>query len=831
MATLREIHVSACTSQPRACSSAPILWLAGRDDNDWWALEVEKGLFSFGQREALELLSPLIDGTFKGMRDQAGYMTAAKGYVKKGDFLEMMQDGTREQLKILRTKLEASMQAQGAKLWSEGNSEPLSRLFQRLPMSAKRVLNRLDPNGIILPRLFDSAWIRPLPLPVIEGALKRALRLLKKRQMFCPSKEEEELQSTLSSALPKHGDETIDSLSVWEEAFIMLLRNTVTDSMWTAVEAGVQRLLSSLYDFIAVPLKSLERGEKVVRAGVRSKDTKLQKDMLFCRGTVLDPWQHHDGESVDSKSNEVHGHEIISVIWDQPESKSFGLRPECDKWAMGSRVETVRFSDVHLSDVKVDDDGHEGTARRKRYPKGHALRGRSGKKRRGHVFFDHHLDVPHVLVSWKQNEKDDNVLEYVPVSELVLDRLGEARLTAFASLVTIVMDECVETRAEDVQADVSSRNKRSRKQAPEDARTTELKKKLLGAVFDVIDDDGNGDLSAEEAAAFVQRALRFVADTGVVAMQLSEEVLKLGLTSAVEIPTMLLKATFCMPNGDVTAATVSDAVLQPLRYLVEAILADYPVPASIMKNLVSPDKREDWRTEVNALRKEVRDKIHELKMLGYTQYPRADEPGAARDSEKVATLKTKLQALQLRDLTTRAAANGADEQTLDRLYRLAGPSDEECKKQLIELIVEQKIPVVVPLGRDPKKVAALKTKLQALNLRDLKIRAIEKGADEQTLDRLAGPSDEKWKKHVIELIMEQEKPTQGIGERLFRLLCINGKENETKEATFTCVVLCVVVHDFSSTIIVTTVPRFCTRTSIHGAIPISYYHKGRTYQS
>ena len=41
-------------SQPRADSSAPILRLAGRDDNDWWALEdvieeAEYGLFSFGQ--------------------------------------------------------------------------------------------------------------------------------------------------------------------------------------------------------------------------------------------------------------------------------------------------------------------------------------------------------------------------------------------------------------------------------------------------------------------------------------------------------------------------------------------------------------------------------------------------------------------------------------------------------------------------------------------------------------------------------------------------------------------------------------------------------------
>ena len=40
---------------------------------------------------------------------------------------------------------------------------------------------------------------------------------------------------------------------------------------------------------------------------------------------------------------------------------------------------------------------------------------------------------------------------------------------------------------------------------------------------------------------------------------------------------------------------------------------------------------------------------------------------AARDPEEVAALTTELQALKVRALMARAAANGADEATLDRL--------------------------------------------------------------------------------------------------------------------------------------------------------------------
>ena len=62
---------------------------------------------------------------------------------------------------------------------------------------------------------------------------------------------------------------------------------------------------------------------------------------------------------------------------------------------------------------------------------------------------------------------------------------------------------------------------------------------------------------------------------------------------------------------------------------------------------------------------------------------------------KEAELTAELQALTARELTARAAANGADDETLDRLDDL---SKEERVKQAIELIVEQEI--ALPIAAD-----------------------------------------------------------------------------------------------------------------------------------
>ena len=64
----------------------------------------------------------------------------------------------------------------------------------------------------------------------------------------------------------------------------------------------------------------------------------------------------------------------------------------------------------------------------------------------------------------------------------------------------------------------------------------------------------------------------------------------------------------------------------------------------------------------------------------------ADAPATpqvgVRDPQKVAELTAELQSLKVRDLTTRAATNGADEDTLDRL-------DELSKEELIELFLKK----------------------------------------------------------------------------------------------------------------------------------------------
>ena len=117
------------------------------------------------------------------------------------------------------------------------------------------------------------------------------------------------------------------------------------------------------------------------------------------------------------------------------------------------------------------------------------------------------------------------------------------------------------------------------------ARADESNELLVGAVFDIVDDNGNGATTREEIIAFLQRVVKFAADTAITVLISAEGLLQTAVHSVVKLPMSVID-DLVFTNGQFTATSLLRLLKVPVSLAAQTMLQHHPLPAMILKQIL-----------------------------------------------------------------------------------------------------------------------------------------------------------------------------------------------------------------------------------------------------